>query len=114
MPVLEVTTIEEPGRDAKTVGEFYYAKHAPNGLRAMTSGMIREGKILNRFVCLHESGDQLTIFTIFRDEAARQEWRLHPVMEEIQAQWKGRSWTGGTDVFPLHEAIDVKAWADSL
>ena len=112
MPVLEITRIREPGRTAKTVEEFYYAAHVPNGLRAMTAGMIQQGKILNRFVCLHDTGDRLTIFTLFRDEHARQEWRDHPTMAAVQEQWAGRGWEGETEVIPLNELINVKQWAE--
>ena len=110
MRILEITRIRQPGRNAQTVADFYYRDAPPNGLRAMTAGMIRDGLILNRFVCLDDSGDTLTIFTMFSSEEARQAWRNNPVMLEVQEQWADRSWEGETEVIPCREMIDVAAW----
>ena len=111
MPVLEITTIQELGREAKTVDEFFYAEHEPlpYGIRAMTRDMIRQGKILNRYVGLHQNGFMLTIVTVFASVDAHIEWRTSEVMKETQAHWDGRGWTGKTQVIHLADLVDVSA-----
>ena len=112
MPILEITTLHEPGLDAQTVDKFYYSNHPPNQLRAMTAMMIREGKILARFVALQEPGDTVLIYTIFKDNAARLEWRAHPSHVSAQEGWKDRMWQGETKVIPIRDMIDVEQWWD--
>ncbi len=112
MPILDIITIHEAGRNAKTVDEFYYAEAEPlpYGVRALTADFIQEGKIINRYVCLHESGDTLTITTMFRDSAARQEWFNHPTMDKTKAKWADRDWTLNFESIPCHDIVDVAAW----
>jgi hypothetical protein len=112
MYILYIATLRESGRDAKTVEEFYYSKLAPPayGVRALTADMIKAGKIINRYVCLHDTGDTLTIITLFRDEAAQVEWHEHPIMKETLEKWADRDWSWDIQAIPCHDIVDVSKW----
>lgn len=114
MPILYITTLQELGRDAKTVHEFYYSEADPlsHCLRSLTAEMIQAGKIINRYVCLHESGDTLTIITMFRDIDARNEWHDHPTMKNTLEKWADRDWSWNIETIHCHDIVDVAKWGD--
>ena len=109
MKVLVVTHINESGRNAKTVDQFYYEHYdpLPYGARGLSRDMMKAGKVLSRTVCLNEAGDGLIIMAMFASEAAHQEYINHPTYAATIEHWKDRPWAVKITATPCRDVLEV-------
>ena len=83
--ILQKVIFEEKNRNGTSVDDFYYRGleeklqgKKGTGVRALAADFIRQGRILDRFLILDETGCKLEIYTFFKDEESFSEFINHP------------------------------------
>lgn len=114
--ILQKVTFIEEGRNAVNVDDFYYRGYEEKlkgkkgtGVRRVAADMIREGKILERFLVLKNNGNILEIYTIFRDKQSYDEFINHQLTKGAKDFWEGRKWIKTVEIFDISDFLSVKS-----
>lgn len=97
--ILQKITFEEENRNGKSIDDFYYRGYEEKlqgkkgiGVRALATDFIRQGKILDRFLILNDTGCKLEIYTFFKDEESFDEFIKQPIVQHAKVFWEDRKW----------------------
>ena len=97
--ILQKVIFEEKNRNGTSVDDFYYRGleeklrgKKGTGVRALAADFIRQGRILDRFLILDETGCKLEIYTFFKDEESFAEFIDHPINQNAKMFWQDRDW----------------------
>lgn len=97
--ILQKITFEEENRNGKSIDDFYYRGYEEKlqgkkgiGVRALATDFIRQGKILDRFLILNNTGCKLEIYTFFKDEESFDEFIKQPIVQHAKVFWEDRKW----------------------
>jgi hypothetical protein len=119
--ILQKVTIRQPNRNATSVDDFYYRGYEQQldgrkgtGVRKLAADMIREGKILDRYLILRDGGCVLEIYTLFVNRDALNEFTDHPIRKTSREFWQDREWDMSMDIVNVQEFMSVKSRIESL
>lgn len=108
-------TLLDKNKDAISIDDFYYRGledklngKLGTGIRTIAYNFIQEGKILDRFLILNDSGDTLQIFTIFKNKEVLQEFLWHPIMHEVNEIFSEKQWTFTSEIYPAAGYLSVR------
>jgi hypothetical protein len=119
--ILQKVTITHPSRNATSIDDFYYRGYEEQlggrlgtGVRKLAADFIREGKILDRYLILRDSGCTLEIYTLFINRSALNEFTEHPIRKTSRDFWQDRDWDMTMDIINVQEFMSVKSLIESL
>jgi hypothetical protein len=113
--ILQKITFEEENRNGKSVDDFYYRGleeklqgKKGTGVRALAADFIRQGKILDRFLILDETGCKLEIYTFFKDNESFDEFVKHPINQHAKVFWENRKWRRTVEKITITDFLNVR------
>lgn len=119
--IFQKVTFVEEGRNASSVDDFYYRGYEEKlkgkkgtGVRRVAADMIRDGKILERFLVLKNNGNSLEIYTIFRDKQSYDEFINHQLTKKSKDFWEEREWVKTVEMFDITDFLSVNSILSNL
>lgn len=112
--ILQKVVFEHQNRNAISVDDFYYRGYEEKlgdrkgtGVRGLAAAFIKQGKIIDRFLILDQTGCRLEIYTFFKDENSFQEFVNHPIALAARDFWAGRNWTRTIEKIEVADYLNV-------
>ena len=114
--ILQKVTFFHKDRNAVSVDDFYYRGYEDKlmgkkgtGVRRVAAELIKQGKILDRFLVLLDNGCRLEIHTIFKDRSALEEFISHDITDSARDFWKDREWVKTVELIEIKDFLSVRS-----